>query len=483
MATMRNEATPVHHARATPRDWLGLAVLALPCLLYSMDLTVLNLAMPQIAQALAPSPAELLWIVDIYGFVLAGALITMGAIGDRYGRRRVLLIGALAFGGASVFAVYASSVPELIAGRALLGLAAAALAPSTLSLVAVMFRDPEQRGVAIAVWIASFSAGGAIGPLVGGLLLEHFWWGSVFLINLPVMALLLICGPAVLPEHRDSGTAPPDLPSVLMSIAAILLVVFAIKEAASVGVDTIPVASLVAGLVVAWLFVRRQTQLNDPFLDLALLRSAGFVVALLVNLLGFLVAFGSFFLIAQYLQGVLRLSPLHAGLWTAPSGVAFVAGALGATAMAARLGRHRLVALSLGLAACGFVVLGIAGVAMSLPGIVTGYVLFSLGLAPVFASMTEIIVSAAPPDRAGIAAGLSETSSELGGALGIAMLGSLALAVFQAASPSDGGEGETITSAARSAWGMGFSMSMWVAAGISLALAAAAARILRPTAV
>ena len=192
------------------REWIGLGVLALPCLLYSMDLTVLNLAVPHLSADLEPSSTQLLWIVDIYGFLVAGSLITMGTLGDRIGRRRLLLTGAVAFGAASMLAAFSFTAPMLIAARAILGVASATLAPSTLSLLRNMFLDPRERTVAVGVWIASFSAGGALGPLLGGLLLEHFWWGSVFLVNVPVMLLLLALGPRLLPEYRDPNPGRLD---------------------------------------------------------------------------------------------------------------------------------------------------------------------------------------------------------------------------------------------------------------------------------
>jgi DHA2 family multidrug resistance protein-like MFS transporter len=194
-------------ARAGRREWFGLAVIALPCVVYAMDLTVLNLALPALTEDLRPGSAQLLWIVDIYGFVVAGLLITMGTLGDRIGRRRLLLIGAAAFAGASVFAALSGSAEMLIAARALLGVGGATLAPSTLSLIRTMFTYPPERTVAIGVWITSFSAGAAVGPLAGGLLLERFWWGSVFLPALPVMGLLLAVGPRLLPKTEIPARA------------------------------------------------------------------------------------------------------------------------------------------------------------------------------------------------------------------------------------------------------------------------------------
>ena len=228
-------STTLDTPKATRREWIGLAVIALPCLLYSMDLTVLNLAVPHLSADLRPSSSQLLWIVDIYGFLIAGSLITMGTLGDRIGRRRLLLIGAVVFGMASVLTAFSTSAEMLIAARALLGVASATLAPSTLSLIRNMFLDPRQRTIAIGVWIASFSAGGAIGPLFGGLMLEHFWWGSVFLVNVPVMLLLLALGPVLLPEFRDPNAGRLDLPSAALSLVAVLAAIYGIKQIAEGG--------------------------------------------------------------------------------------------------------------------------------------------------------------------------------------------------------------------------------------------------------
>src|SRR5688572_30827969 len=234
--------------KAGRREWIGLAVIALPCLLYSMDLTVLHMAVPQLSTDLEPTSAQLLWIIDIYGFLVAGSLITMGTLGDRIGRRRLLLTGAAAFGVASLLAAFSTSANMLIATRAILGVAGATVAPSTLSLIRNMFLDPRQRTVAISVWITSFSIGGAIGPLIGGILLQSFWWGSVFLISVPVMVLLLIVGPRLLPEYRDPSPGKPDPVSAGMSLAAVLLVIFGLKQIAQDGISPWPVATIVAGV-------------------------------------------------------------------------------------------------------------------------------------------------------------------------------------------------------------------------------------------
>jgi MFS transporter, DHA2 family, multidrug resistance protein len=417
--------------KAGRREWIGLAVIALPCVVYAMDLTVLNLALPALSEDLEPTSAELLWIVDIYGFLVAGLLITMGTIGDRIGRRRLLLIGAAAFALASLFAALSTSAEMLIAARALLGVAGATLAPSTLSLLRNMFEDPQQRTFAIGVWITSFSVGAAIGPLIGGLLLEQFWWGSVFLPALPVMALLLIVGPRLLPEYRDPEAGRPDLISVALSLIAVLAVIYGLKEIAQDGIGTLPALSISAGVVVGAIFVRRQQRLADPLIDLDLFRVPAFNGALAANTLGFFVNFGIAVFIAQYLQLVIGLSPFEAGLWTVPYACSFVVGAMLTPVIVRRIPPAFAMAGGLALAAVGFGLLTQVDGDSSLATLVTGSVVFALGLAPLYTLAADLMVGAAPPERAGAAAGISETSSEFGGALGIATLGAVGTAVYR----------------------------------------------------
>src|SRR5512132_2859421 len=264
------DATASAPPLAGRREWIGLAVLALACLLYAMDLTVLHLAVPSLSEDLQPSSSQLLWITDIYGFMVAGFRITVGTLGDRIGRRRLLLAGAAAFGAVSVLAALSTSPEQLIGSRALLGIAGATLAPSTLSLIFAMFADPGQRTTAIGIWITSFSAGGAIGPVAGGVLLDRFWWGSVFLLAVPVMVLLLALGPRVLPEYRDPNAGRLDLASAAMSLVAVLAVVFGLKQVAQDGIGWQAGVATVLGLAVGVLFVRRQRALADPMIDLGL---------------------------------------------------------------------------------------------------------------------------------------------------------------------------------------------------------------------
>ena len=417
--------------RAGRREWIGLAVLTLACLLYVMDLTVLHLAVPKISEDLQPSSAQLLWIIDIYGFMVAGFLITMGTLGDRIGRRKLLLVGAAAFGVLSLLAAFSNSPEMLIVSRALLGIAGATLAPSTLSLIFNMFKDQRQRSVAIAVWISAFSAGSAIGPVIGGIMLENFWWGSVFLLAVPVMAVLLVLGPMVLPEYKDPNAGRLDLLSAGLSLVAVLAVIFGLKQTAQDGFGLVPGAAIVVGLVVGALFVRRQLTLADPVLDLRLFRIPAFSAALAVNFLAIFVAIGYFLFVAQYLQLVLGLSPLEAGLWSVPSAVAFVIGSNAAPRIVRQVRAAYVMGAGLGLAAVGLAVLTQVAGPDGLAVVVLGSVIISLGLAPVFSLTTELIVGSAPPERAGAASGISETGSELGGALGLSILGSIGVAVYR----------------------------------------------------
>ncbi len=417
--------------RAGRREWIGLAVMALPCLLYSMDLTVLNLAVPKLSVTLRPSSSQLLWLIDTYGFLVAGSLITMGTLGDRIGRRRLLLIGAAAFAVGSVLAAFSRGAEMLIAMRALLGLAGATLAPSTLSLIRNMFLDPRQRRVAVAWWITSYSVGGAIGPLIGGVLLEHFWWGSVFLIGVPVMLLLLALGPVLLPEFRDPNSGRLDLISAAMSLTAVLLVIYGLKKSAQDELGWVPALTILAGGIVGYAFIRRQKALEDPLIDIDLFRLPVFSGSLATYMLATFVAFGSYVFIAQYLQLVLGLSPLHAGLWTLPWISGFIVGSQLTPVLAQQIRPAFLIAGGLVVGAAGFVMLTQVDNLPPLVVIVTASIVFSIGLAPAFTLTTDMIIGAAPPEKAGAAAAISETSSELGGALGIAILGSIGTAVYR----------------------------------------------------
>jgi DHA2 family multidrug resistance protein-like MFS transporter len=420
-------------AKAGRREWVGLAVIALPCILYSMDLTVLNLAIPKLSADLKPSGTQLLWIVDVYGFVLSGFLITMGAIGDRIGRRKLLMIGAGAFGIGSVAAAFSRNAEMLIATRALLGIAGATLAPSTLSLIRNMFNDANERTRAIGVWISSYSIGGALGPLVGGVMLEHFWWGSVFLVSVPVMLLLLAVAPILLPEFKDPNAGKPDVPSSLLSLSAVLLTIYGVKQIAQDGLGIISVASIIAGLVVGTAFVRRQKTLSDPFIDVELFKRPQFSAALAAYTLATFVAFGIYLFLGQYYQLVKGLSALQAGLVTLPGFVVFIGGSLVIPIFTRRFATSSLLVAGLVISAFGFAMLATVTTSSAIAWVAAGAVVYSIGLAPLVTLTTDLIVGAAPPERAGAAAAISETGSELGGALGIAILGSVGTAIYRRA--------------------------------------------------
>ncbi len=428
---MRETSEIGQATRAGRREWIGLAVLALACLLYSMDLTVLHLAVPALSADLRPSGTQLLWIIDIYGFMVAGSLLTMGTLGDRIGRRRLLLIGAASFGAMSLLAAFSVSAEMLIVSRALMGIAGATLAPGTLSLIFTMFRNQAQRAVAIGVWITAFSAGGAIGPVAGGLLLERFWWGSVFLLALPVMALLLVLGPRVLPEYRDPEAGELDIASAVMSLVAILAVIYGLKETAQRGFDPVAILSIVFGVGMGIRFVLRQAQLESPLIDMSLFRIRRLNAALVTNLLGIFIAFGYFLFVAQYLQLVLGLTPLEAGLWSLPSAAGFIIGSNVSPHFVHRFRPSLVLGTSLAAASGGLLVLTQVGTEQGIGLVVVGSVLISLALSPVFTLTTELVVGSAPPEKAGAASGISETGAELGGALGIAILGSIGAVVYR----------------------------------------------------
>jgi DHA2 family multidrug resistance protein-like MFS transporter len=417
--------------RAGRKEWIALGVLALPLLLVSMDVSVLYFAVPFISADLGVSATEQLWIFDIYGFVLAGMLITMGALGDRIGRRKLLLIGAVAFGLASVAAAYAQTPEQLIAARAVLGIGGATLMPSTLALIRNMFHDAGQRQKAIAFWSAVMLGGISLGPVLGGVLLEHFWWGSVFLINTPAMVLLLVIAPVLLPEFKAPSLGRFDLLGSVLSLAAVLPVIWGIKEIAAHGVDGLPVVAIVVGLLMGVAFLQRQRTAAYPMVELGMFRNRAFSGALAANTIGMLALVGNAVFMTQYLQLVLGLSPLKAALWALVPSVAVGGAAPLSTVLAARMDRAYVLGGAFLLGASGFVVLTQIEVTSRLWVLLTGSGLLAAGLVMVMALVTEAVVGAVAPERAGSASALMETCSEFGGALGIAVLGSIGTAAYR----------------------------------------------------
>ncbi|WP_415629981.1 MFS transporter [Nocardioides dubius] len=407
------------------REWAALGVLVLVVTLLAVDGTVLYLAVPSLTEDLGPSSTQILWIGDIYAFVLAGLLITMGNLADRIGRKRLLLIGTVGFGLSSALAAFAPNPETLIAARALLGLAGATLMPSTLSIVRSMFLDRGQRARAIAIWSVGATAGAALGPLVGGVLLERFWWGSVFLINIPVMVVTLIAGWLLLPESKGESAARVDWLSSLLSIAAIVPLVFAIKHAISDGVDVLTVGALVVGVVMGWIFLRRQLTLEVPLLDVSLFKVPAFSGALAANVLAIFGFLGLLFFFSQYLQMVRGFGPLKAGLAELPATIASMAVVVLIGWLLAKLGAGQAIGAGLLAAALGLAVIATTTSWQTYWGLGVGLAIVGLGVGVAMTLSTDAVVGAVPAKRAGAASAVAETGYELGGAFGIAILGSI----------------------------------------------------------
>ncbi|MFG2562572.1 MFS transporter [Streptomyces sp. NPDC048496] len=416
--------------RAGRKEWVALGVLMLPLLLVSMDVSILYFAIPYISQDLRPSATQQLWILDMYGFVLAGLLITMGALGDRIGRRRLVLTGAAVFGAASVAAAHAHSADLLIAVRALLGLGGAALMPSTLALIRNLFRDEKQRGKAVTIWTAVMTTGISLGPVVSGLLLEHFWWGSVFLINLPAMVLLLALVPFLVPESTPAVRGRLDPLSAALSLGTLLPVIYGIKEWARHGYEPLPALGITVGLVLGFAFVHRQRRLAHPLIDLGLLGRRAFGGPVLANLLAMFATVGMAVFVTQYLQSVLGLSPLTAALWSLVPAAGVAVMAPTGAALAQRFDRAYVMGGSFLVSACGFLWLTQVRTDSALWFTLVGASVYAGGLVAAMTLANELALGAAPPERAGSAAAVLESGQELGGALGMAILGSIGAAVY-----------------------------------------------------
>ena len=423
--------TPSSPPRAGRREWTALAVLCLPLLIVSMDVSVLFFAVPHIAEALDPTATQVLWMFDVYGFVLAGLLLTMGNLADRVGRRRLLLLGASAFGVASLLAAWAPSAEWLIAARALMGIGGATLMPSTLALVRNLFADPGERARAVGVWSAVMAGGVGIGPVISGVLLAHFWWGSVFLVNVPVMLALLAVAPFLLPESKAPSARVDALGSVL-SLLAILPLVHVLKQVAADGWSTPLAGFLLVGLASLVVFVRRQSRLAHPMVDLTLFRRRGFGGSVAVQVIGMFGVMGNAVLVTQYLQSVLGYGALAAALWSLLPSVFVGAAAPAAAAMAGRVGRPVVMAAGFVTAAVGFLGMRLAGVDSSIVVTLVAASLVAAGLVSVATLVTEYAIGVAPAERAGSVSALVETAGELGGALGMAVLGSVLGATYAA---------------------------------------------------
>ncbi len=419
---------------AGARQWLGLATLLLPVTLMTADLGVLWLATPYLAADLRPSSAQLLWATDIYGFLTAGTLVIMGTIGDRIGRRKLLMAGSAGFIMASLIAAYAPGPEVLITARALLGVAGAAVLPSTLSLISHMFTDPRQRATAIAMWVTALSVGLAVGPLVGGVMLTRWWWGSVFLMGIPIMLLALATARVLLPEYRDPTPGRLDLASVALFLLAVLPMVYAIKSLASGAPAWQPAVASAAGVVCTVAFVRRQNRLATPLLDLRLFHDRAFTGALLTLLIGMTALNGVEYLVPQYLQAVAGQSPLEAGLWLLPGAAGLIAGSQLTPVLARRIRPAYVLVGGLLLSLIGYTAIALS------EGVLTaslGLAVIMFGVAPISVLGTVLAVGAAPVEKAGAAAATGQTAYDLGLALGIAVTGTLAVAVYRGEIPDE----------------------------------------------
>ena len=421
------------------REWAALAVVTLAVVVLTIDATVLSLAVPALTADLSPSATAMLWIGDAYSFALAGLLVTMGTLADRIGRKRLLLIGATGFALASLLAAFAPSAGWLIAARALLGVAGATLMPSTLSIIRSLFVDARQRTTAIAVWSAAAGGGAALGPLVGGVLLDHFWWGSVFLLNVPVMAALVGFGAVLLPESRDPRPGPFDLPGAALSMLAIVGLVYALKETVASGPHPGPLLTGVGGALAAAGFVRRQWRAASPLIDVRLFARPAFTGAVGIYLLAAFALSGLLFFLSQYLQLVHGDSPPVAGARELPLTVASILVVAVTGRLVDRLGRGPVICGGLVLSALGFAGLAAAESARQYRWLALALVLVGLGIGLAFTLTVDAVLTSVPPERSGSASAVSETAYELGVALGIGVLGSVLTALYRRALPGNAG--------------------------------------------
>lgn len=422
--------------RAPWRDWLALGLLMFPVLLVAVDNTALTFALPAIAHGLHASGIELLWIVDTYPLVLAGLLVAMGSMGDRIGRRRLLFIGSAGFAAVSAVTAFAPSAGWLIAGRAGLGFFGAMLMPSTLSLIRNIFPEPGRRRLAVAIWASGFSGGAALGPIVGGWLVEHFWWGAVLLVAVPIILPLVVLGPALIPESRDPHPGRADVPSIGLSLLAMVPTVYGIKALATHGLSPESLASIGLGLIMGYLFVRRQRALGRggktaPLLDVSLFGNRIFSTAITANVLALFSYNGFILFLAQHLQLLEAQSPSASGVAMVPALAATVVSGLLVVPLVRKVRPGFVVAGGLLLSAGGYFLVAF-GDHSSGPAILLGALLIlCLGVGSAETISNDLILSAAPADKSGAAAAISETGYEVGSLLGTAILGSILTASYQ----------------------------------------------------
>ncbi|MEO8644746.1 MFS transporter [Pseudomonas sp.] len=477
----------------------------LPVLLVTVDNTVLGFALPKIAEALNPSASQQLWMIDAYSLVLAGLLVSMGSLGDRIGHRKLLLVGSLGFVMMSVLTAYSVTAMQLIAGRACMGIFGAMLMPSTLALIRAVFKDREERRLAVAIWATTLTVGSALGPLVGGVLLQFFSWGAIFLLAVPVLVPLLILGPLLLPESERDSSGPLDLISILQSMVALSALVYGIKHSASNGADSTALTAFIVGVVAGRMFVLRQCRLPVPLMDLSLFRSSIFSGSVVINLMSLAFLVGFVFFATQYLQIVLQMSPLSASLALVPGQVMAIAVGVAIVPVARRVQVHVLVPMLMAFAGAAFLL--IASMGSSLIIMVVAFALLNIGVGSIATVSNDVILSAAPPAKAGAASAISETAYEVGVVLGTTVLGGLVTAYYRGAlqlpvflseaqatlasetlsgahnvaSDLSGGQARELMMQAASAFEGGIGLASWVTFGLALMAILIAWRALRTT--
>lgn len=492
--------------RTGARQWWGLAVLVLPSTLLFMMLTILFLAAPSMAADLRPTGTQMLWILDIYGFVMAGFLVAMGVLGDRVGKRLLMVIGAIGFGALSVAAAFTTDPAMMIAWRALLGLSAAMMVPSTLGLIFVMFADARARGVAIGVWAGGISAGVALGPLLSGVLLESFGWQATFLVAVPVMVIVAIGAPLLLPEHKDP-TAKIDLFSALLLVGSLLAIIYGIKRFATQEHAGPSIGLLVAGALVGLWFVMRQLRAKQPLLDVRLFANKTVSAALLIFMLSAAALGGVYSMFTQYLQSVQGLSPLQAGLAILPAAAVLIVVSTLAPIFARKFRPGNVIAIGLATQVVGYILFTQLDARTGLALVIASFVLTYPGVAPAMALTTDLVVGSVPPEKAGGASGLATTANDLGISLGVAIIGSIGIAVYRsqiadllpdglpaeaeaaaarsvdgalvAAADLPGDLGTALTAAAQQAFSSGLNTAAIVSAAIAALIAIIAATRLR----
>ncbi|MFG2619885.1 MFS transporter [Streptomyces sp. NPDC048507] len=487
--------------------WAVLAVLCVSLVLVALDATILHVAVPSVTEDLRPGAMELLWIVDAYPLVCAALLILFGTLGDRVGRRRILLLGYGLFGVASAIAALADDAQVLIAARALLGVGGAMIMPATLSILRQVFPDRRERALAIGIWTAVAAVGAASGPVLGGFLVQHYWWGSVFLINIPLMALILPLGRWLLPESRGSSDGPWDVTGALMAAAGVLGAVLGVKRLGAERdlTDAAALVPLLLGVALLVLFVRRQKRREHPLIDMRMFSRAAFSTSVGCIVLAMLALVGLELIAVQYLQLVLRLSPLETGLRLLPlTFAAMAAGATGSYTLQ-RIGPRTMVSLGFVLTAGAVLLLTLMG-QQDRPVLLTvGFVLLGFGLQTTLFAAYESMLSEAPADTAGGAASIGETSYQLGAGMGIALLGSVMNAAYapglahvpgvpaedardaahslgeayQIAARLGGAAGDSLHAAARHAFVHGLHVTLVVSAGLLFAGALMALKLPR----